>query len=187
MEASVYRHIHVLGAPGAGVTTLGKALAKRLGLSHFDTDDYYWFTDDDLPYRRKRNPEHRLRLLRPDLESAADWVLSGSLCGWGDSLADQFDLVVYLWAPAALRQARIRQREEARYGADRLSPPDGDLNKVYEKFQTWAAGYDSAEGNIRSRAAELNWLEQFSCPVIRIEEDMPVDAMVSRVIALKGS
>ncbi|MEM6738348.1 MAG: shikimate kinase [Bacteroidota bacterium] len=34
--------IHIFGASGSGVTTIGKALSKELDLSYFDTDDYYW-------------------------------------------------------------------------------------------------------------------------------------------------
>jgi adenylate kinase family enzyme len=100
-----------MGAPGAGVTTLGKALAKHLGCLHFDTDDVYWFTNDDLPYRRKRNPDHRRKLLTERLNNVETWVLSGSLCGWGDVFALQFDLVVWLWLPSEIRIPRIEQRE----------------------------------------------------------------------------
>ncbi|MBK9336000.1 MAG: hypothetical protein IPM98_05235 [Lewinellaceae bacterium] len=113
--------IHIFGAPGAGVTTLGRAVAARLGCSCFDTDDYYWFTDDPLPYRRKRNPEHRLRLLTADLDrEAAAFVVSGALLGWGEPLLERFDAVVYRRLPTPLRLARIRERETARYGRSGL-------------------------------------------------------------------
>lgn len=164
----MYQRIHILGAPGSGVTTLGKTLAGRLGFSHFDTDDYYWFTDDALPYRRKRNVEHRCKLLREDLAANNQWVLSGALCGWGDIFAPEFDLIIYLWLPVELRLERISLRETKRYGADRLAP-GGDLHPVYQKFLTWAAAYDLDSGNLRSRAGEMQWMLQRSCPLIRLE------------------
>ncbi len=34
--------IHVFGASGSGVSTLGKALAVELHLPFFDADDFYW-------------------------------------------------------------------------------------------------------------------------------------------------
>jgi predicted kinase len=34
------RRLHLLGASGSGTTTLGRALAQRLGCPHFDTDDW---------------------------------------------------------------------------------------------------------------------------------------------------
>jgi adenylate kinase family enzyme len=36
------RRIHIMGASGAGVTSLGRALADALSNSHHDTDDYFW-------------------------------------------------------------------------------------------------------------------------------------------------
>lgn len=160
--------IHILGAPGSGVTSLGRSLAQRLEAPHFDTDDYHWFTDDPLPYKRRRNPDHRRALLARDLDAHESWVLSGALCGWGDVFIPRFDAVIWLWLPADTRLARIRAREEARYGADRINP-GGDLNSVFEKFCTWAANYDSPAGNMRSKDSELAWLEQLTCPVFRFE------------------
>jgi len=160
--------IHLLGAPGSGVTTLGRSIAERLNTPHFDTDDYHWFTDDALPYRRRRNPDHRRLLLTKDLDAHESWVLSGALCGWGDVFIPRFSAVVYCWLPVEIRLARIRERELARYGAERLAP-GGELHTVFEKFCTWAAAYDEDSGNIRSRSRELEWLEKLTCPVLRIE------------------
>jgi adenylate kinase family enzyme len=36
------RRIHIMGASGAGVTSLGRALADALAVPHHDTDDYFW-------------------------------------------------------------------------------------------------------------------------------------------------
>jgi len=173
--------IHILGAPGAGTTTLAKALAERLGCPHFDTDDVYWFTDDDLPYRRKRNPDHRRQLLTERLGALEAWVLSGSLCGWGDVFIPQFELVLWRWLPAALRLPRIEQRERQRYGDARLDP-NGDLHGVFEKFKQWAAACDEEGGGLRSRQSELEWLERLTCPVLKLEEDMGVEALLEKVL-----
>lgn len=170
------QRIHIFGAPGSGVTTLGKALANRLGFPHFDTDDYYWFTEDELPYRRKRNTEHRRTLLQRDIDQTPQWVLSGALCGWGDVFIPSFDAAIYMWLPANLRLARIRERETGRYGVARLEE-GGDLHNVFHKFLDWAANYDRNTGNLRSRAAELQWLEQLRCPVYRVEAEMPLESL----------
>lgn len=174
-------NLHILGAPGSGVTSLGRVLATRLNARHFDTDDYHWFTDDVLPYRRRRNPDHRRQLLAKDLDAHKDWVLSGALCGWGDVFVPRFQAVVYLWLPLETRLARIRERELVRYGATRLAP-GGDLHTVFEKFCSWAATYDDNSGNIRSRAYELEWLQKLPCSVVRIEEEISVEDLVERVL-----
>lgn len=172
-----------MGAPGAGVSTLGKALAKRLGHAHFDTDDVYWFTDDELPYRRKRNPDHRRQLLTEHLGTSESWTLSGSLCGWGDVFIPQFELVVWLWLPADLRIPRIEQRERLRYGNERLEP-GGDLHVVFEKFKQWAATCDDEGGGLRSKQNELDWLAQLTYPVIKIEENLSTEEMVEQLMKL---
>lgn len=180
----MFSRMLVFGAPGAGVTNLGRALARRLGYTFFDTDDYYWFTDDPLPYRRKRNPEHRLRLLTEDMGRTGDrFVVSGALLGWGDSLLPRFDAVVYRWLPTPIRLERIRQRETERYGAERLAP-GGDLNGVFEKFLSWAAGYDDAPAtSLRGRSAETAWLEnECRVPVLYLNEDLPVDVLLDRLL-----
>ncbi len=174
------QQIHILGAPGAGVTTLGKALATEFGYAHFDTDDFYWFTDDVLPYRRKRNPDHRRKVLTEALDGADQWVLSGALCGWGDVFIPRFEQVIYLWLPTEVRLARIRAREEARYGTERIGP-GGDLHLVFEKFCTWAAAYDTDSGSIRSRSMELAWLDGLTCPAIRVETELSVAELIKRV------
>ncbi len=163
MPASLFMRIHILGAPGSGVSTLGKALAARLQIPCFDTDDYHWFTEDALPYRRRRNPDHRRQLLSADLAKNDHWVLSGALCGWGDVYIPQFEYVVYLWLPVEIRLERIREREIRRFGLDRIEP-GGDLNGVFEKFLQWAAAYDEDSGNIRSRDLEQAWLKKLNCP-----------------------
>ena len=45
--------IHVVGASGAGVTTVGRALEDALGTPHHDADDYFC-QPTTPPYRRQR-------------------------------------------------------------------------------------------------------------------------------------
>lgn len=177
---------HILGAPGAGVSTLGRALAQKLGYRHLDTDDFHWFTEDALPYRRRRNPDHRRQLLGAAMAEDHRWMLSGALCGWGDVFIPQFKAVIYLWLPAEIRLARIHAREVGRYGAERLQP-GGDLHVVYEKFCQWAAAYDEPTADfLRSRRLEKEWLKQLTCPVICLEEEKSVEDLVGQSTLFLG-
>jgi hypothetical protein len=152
-----------------------------MGVSFFDTDDYHWFTDDPLPYRRKRNAQHRLRLLMQDLAHEEQFVVAGTLLGWGEPLIERFDAIVYRWLPADVRLERIRQREAERYGMERLSP-GGDLYAVFEKFLSWAEQYDLAPPEkLRGRAAEQQWLQQQSLPVLYSTDDLPPAALAENV------
>ncbi len=155
-----------------------------MGAAHFDTDDFVWFTTDALPYRRRRNTQHRLTMLTEALENEMAWVLSGSLCGWGDVLIDRFDRVIYLTAQAEVRCERIQQRETLRYGAERIGA-GGDLHVVYDKFAQWAADYDTPSDNVRSAAKELLWLnERITCPVLHLDStDMSSDLLIESSLA----
>ena len=127
------QRIHILGAFGSGTTTLGRALAARLQCLHFETDDYVWVPTDP-PYTQQRERTERQRLLMDDLTAQDSWVVSGSLCGWGDVAIPLFELVVVLWVPQAVRMARLHRREQARFGERIL--PGGDM---YESSQAFLA------------------------------------------------
>ncbi|ETX02276.1 MAG: hypothetical protein ETSY1_04195, partial [Candidatus Entotheonella factor] len=85
------KRIHLLGASGSGTTTLGRALVERLNCPHFDTDDYFWLPTDP-PFTHKRDTPWRQQRLMDDLTTHDAWVLSGSLCGWGDVAIPLFEL-----------------------------------------------------------------------------------------------
>jgi hypothetical protein len=52
------RRLRIVGASGAGVTTLGRALADALAVPPHDKDDYYWRPTAPL-YREKRDVADR--------------------------------------------------------------------------------------------------------------------------------
>jgi len=120
--------IHVTGASGSGVTTLGRALADALALPHHDTDDYYW-RPTAPPYREKRDVVERLRLMQEMFLDRADWVLSGGLDGWGDSIIPMFDAVVFVEAPTEIRLRRLREREARHFGATPSRREGGAMRK----------------------------------------------------------
>lgn len=173
------RRIHVTGAPGSGVTTLGRALATRLALPHHDTDDYYWCPTDP-PYRRMRAPAERLRLMEEIFLPLPDWVLSGSVVGWGETVAPLFDLVVFITAPIELRLTRLRDREARRFGAEVIGP-GGWRHREAEDFFEWAAHYDDGSREGRSRVLHEAWLETLAAPVLRVEGTRATDDLVAQI------
>jgi adenylate kinase family enzyme len=110
-----------MGASGSGVTSLGRPLADALAVPHHDTDDYFW-QPTVPPYQRKRDPIERLRLMQEVFLPRADWVLSGSLEGWGDDIARDFDLVIFLSTAREIRLQRLRAREARHFGSDAVAP-----------------------------------------------------------------
>lgn len=174
------RRIHILGASGSGVTTLGRALADALAVPHHDTDDYFWLPTEP-PFTAKRPVDDRLRLMTEMFVPRAAWVLSGSLTGWGDPLIPLFDLVIFLHLPSAVRLERLRQREARRYGAETLTPGNA-RHAATEAFLTWAAGYD--DGGIEGRTLRHHeaWLSSLPCPVLRLDGTVPLGDLVATVL-----
>ena len=113
--------VHITGASGAGVTSLGRALADALAISHHDTDDYFW-RPTNPPYLEIREVADRVRLMKEMFLDRSDWVLSGSLDGWGDPIIPFLDSVVFLYVPTRIRLERLRAREARRFGADAVAP-----------------------------------------------------------------
>jgi adenylate kinase family enzyme len=157
--------IHITGASGSGVTTLGAALARRLGCPQFDVDDFYW-EPTNPPFVKKRPVAERLALLEEPLNGDG-WVLSGSLVGWGDPLVRLFDLVVFLHVPTEVRMARLRARETARYGE--AIEPGGSMHENSQAFLKWASRYDEPHFEGRSLAIHERWLDKLAVPVLRLD------------------
>lgn len=162
--------ILIVGASGSGTTTLGAALAKRLGFAHLDADNYYWLPTSP-PFQRKRDAAERLAMLASALQSAPDAVVSGSPMGWGAEVEDGFDLIVFLYVPTELRIQRLHSREIQRYG------------RADAAFLQWAAEYDEGPSTGRSLARHGAWLGARTAPVLRIEGDTSVDERVESVVA----
>jgi adenylate kinase family enzyme len=172
------QRIHILGASGSGTTTLGRDLANHLHTPHFDTDDYFWLPTDP-PFTKTRHTTLRQQRLLTDLQAHGTWVLSGSLCGWGDGAIPLFELVIFLWIPATTRMQRLRRRERERYGMRIM--PGGDMHEQSQAFLHWAASYDDGDVNRRSRRLHETWLSRLSCPMVRLEGEYTIKEQIDAV------
>ena len=173
------KRIHIFGASGTGTTTLGKSLAQRFNIPHLDADDYFW-EDTEIPFTRHREITQRIDLLKTDLEKHREWVLSGSLCGWGDFAIPMFTFAIFLWIPQELRLSRLRERELERFGQEALAP-GGWFHENHTGFMEWAAQYDTAGMEMRSRALHEEWMKNLSCRLVRFEQPLSVDIMATQV------
>jgi adenylate kinase family enzyme len=164
-----FKRIHITGASGSGTTTLGRALAARLGYAFFDADDYFWLPTQP-PYQQKRLREDRLPLIMADLGKADGYVLAGSVCNWGQELEASFDFVVFLVVPTEIRIQRLMERETRQLGS------------VNQGFIEWARQYDEGKLSGRSRALHEKWLAEVRCPVLRLEGNTPVDNCLAKIL-----
>jgi adenylate kinase family enzyme len=171
--------IHLTGASGAGVTTLGRALASDLAVPHHDSDDYYWYPTDP-PYRRKRGIPERIRLMREMFLDRPAWILSGALDSWGSAVQGHFDLVVFVRTRTEVRLARLRDREARRLGLVGAVTL-GRLTPETDTFLRWAASYD--DGGLAGRSLHRHeiWLRSLDCPVLRVDGADPTADLVLAV------
>lgn len=177
--------IHIMGASGAGVTSLGRTVAGALAIPHHDTDDYFW-QPTTPPYREQRETSERLQLMREVFLPRADWVLSGSLVNWGDAIIPDFDLVVFLTTPTETRLRRLRAREATHFGADAVGP-GGWRHQETADFIEWASHYDEGDREGRGLAKHLAWLAALPCPVLRLDGSRSLPELVAEVrSAIKG-
>jgi adenylate kinase family enzyme len=171
--------IHIMGASGAGVTSLGRAVANALAIPHHDTDDYLW-QPTTPPYQNIRERTDRLRLMHEMFLPRAEWALSGSLAGWGDAIIPAFDLVVFLTTPRENRLQRLRAREATRYGTDAVAP-GGWRHKETEEFIEWASQYEDGDLASRSLQKHETWLAALPCPVLRLDGSRLLSELVAEV------
>lgn len=176
------RRIHVMGASGAGVTTLGRALADALSAPHHDSDDYFW-APSNPPYRERRDVAERQRLMWAMFVPRNDWVLSGSCEQWAGEIVALFDLVVFLRTATALRLERLWDREVRRYGAEALHPGSPERAES-DAFIEWASHYEDGTREGRHLARHLSWLKTLRCPVLEVDGARPVAELVDEVLAM---
>lgn len=158
--------IHIFGASGAGTSTLGMYISKKMGYYFMDTDDYYW-KKTDPPYMIKRKTSDIIKLIKRDIENNTKIVLSGSLVDWGDIFIPYFTLAIRIETDTELRIKRLRKREKENYG-NRIEK-SGDMYEHYLKFISWAASYDHGDLNMRSKAKHDQWQKRLQCPLIILD------------------
>jgi adenylate kinase family enzyme len=175
--------IHIFGASGSGVSTLAGAIAAKFGHRHLDVDDYFW-EPTNPPFRDIRPLEARQRMLAEVLDTNPRWVLSGSLCGWGDIFIPRFELAIFVLIAHDLRMSRLLAREVQRYGA--AIKEGGVMHAQHLEFVEWATKYDTADESMRSRALHEKWMTTLRCRCIRLEDDLTTAARLARLEAAIG-
>jgi len=163
------KRIHILGPSAAGISTLGRYLARAMNCVNVDADDVYW-EKTDPPYTAKRSVESRRQILEEALRGKS-WILSGSAVGWGDFLKSSFTHVVFLHLSQNIRIERLLARERERYGDRILS--GGDMEKIHRDFLEWTLRYDVGGMEVRSKILHEQWMRSLSCPVLRLNGILP--------------
>ena len=165
--------IIVFGASGAGSTTLGKEIARRLKFQHLDIDDYLWLRDTEMPLTTVRPSEERTELLMNDIKKDPEFVISGTIFNNSKLFENLFDLAVFISASAEVCAERVRVRELARWGNRVL--PGGDMYKNTrfhgdsDDYIANAQKYETADVSKFGRKLHEQWISELPCPVLRVD------------------
>jgi adenylate kinase family enzyme len=169
--------IHIVGASGAGTSTLGQALEREYGYKWLDTDGYFW-QQTDPPFVKSLPHEERVKLMSAAVEKHPKCVISGSLCGWGDVFIPRFDLVVFIDTPTDIRIERLEKREAERFG-ERIRA-GGDMYDNHIDFIEWAKGYDASSDG-RCRKVHEEWLKNITCSILRLDGTKTVNELLEQI------
>jgi len=150
--------ILVMGLNGCGKSTLGRALAERLGFRFMDAEDYYFPAEQDKPYAVSRTREEALSMLRADVRRYPRFVYASVSGPQDEEVEARAALAVVLSAPKAVRMARIESRAIARFG--QRVQAGGDMFAQQRAFYAFAAKRSGDE--VEARAARL------ACAVLRL-------------------
>ncbi|WP_312298125.1 AAA family ATPase [Chryseobacterium sp.] len=172
--------IHIFGASGSGVTTLGKALSEQLNIEYFDSDDFFWLKTE-IPFTEKQNPEIRNTTVSDILHTTDNWIFGGSMIHWGENIFPPFDLVIFIYLPPEIRMERLRKREFERYGEEIITNPQ--RAGKFEEFLEWAKDYDHNTGIAnRTLNAHREWLSGIDVPLLEISGDYPVSDKIKVIL-----
>lgn len=173
--------IYVTGPSGVGTTTLAKDLSTKLSIKLIDSDDLFWLKTNP-PYTQPRSADELHEMFHEAISSDS-FVLSSDVLNWGldDSLLDQFTQVIFLYLPFEVREQRIKQREEKRFGERIFS--GGDMYKQHESFIKWTKKYDENHEELgRNRRSQEDFLSQFKGEVMRVDKVVPKDILLQKAL-----
>lgn len=170
--------IHVFGAAGSGVSTLGKWISEKYNMTFLDVDNYHWL-DTPIPYTKYREPKERIKLLKQDIDKYQNVVISGAICGWGDEIIPLLDLVIKVETPTNIRIKRLKKREFEKYGS-RIQE-GGDMYKNHLRFIRWAKVYDEGGLNVRSNRLHNHWLTKVEKSTLVIDGTLNKEEMLDKI------
>lgn len=165
--------ILVCGLNGVGKSTLGKALAERMGFYFIDNEDLYFPKTDPLyTFASPRTREEVEKLLLSEIATHENYIFASVKGDYGQALLASIQYIVLVAVPRDTRLQRVKNRSFQKFG-DRMLP-GGDLHEREERF------FDIVKARAENSVEE--WVQSMNCPVIRADGTKPVEKNVQFII-----
>ncbi|MDE5605003.1 MAG: AAA family ATPase, partial [Eubacterium sp.] len=150
--------ILICGLNGTGKSTLGKALAEKLGYYFIDSEDLYFSEkNDDYSFSSQRTDKEAEKILSSKIEKHNDFILASVKGNYGKDFYSFVKYAVLLNVPKDIRLERVKNRSLQKFGNRIL--PNGDLYEQEEAFFEFVKS--------RNENAVEKWIKTLSCPVIK--------------------
>lgn len=165
--------IVVCGLNGCGKSTLGKALARQMGLHFIDVEDLYFTRESvDAPYKNPRSRTEVEDLLLREVAGHEGFVFATVKGDYGEEVQKCYQYIVVIEVPQKIRMQRVRNRSLQKFGSRMLE--GGDLCEAEEQF------FKLVES--RTEAYYEDWLQALKCPIIRVDGTKTIEENVYFII-----
>ena len=164
--------IMVCGLNGSGKSTIGKALADKLGF-HFIDNEHLFFSrlSSDEPYINPRSHDEATNILMNEVRDNPNFVFAAVKGDYGREILPLYTHIVLIEVPKNIRMQRIRNRSYSKFGERMMA--GGDLYEQEEQFFNFAEA--------RSEDCSHNWAQTLSCPILKIDGTKPIEENVSLI------
>ena len=109
-----------------------------------------------------------------EVRKQPDFVFAAVQGDYGKEIIPMYSYVVLVEVPKQIRSQRVRNRSFAKFGSRMLA--GGDL---YEQEEAFFQMVDSRKDDVIE-----NWLQQISCPIIRVDGTKPIEENLESIIQI---
>lgn len=165
--------IQLCGLNGCGKSTLGRALADKMGFHFIDNENLYFARNQaNEPYANPRSQEEVEILLRNEVAKHPNFVFAAVKGNYGKDIIQMYTYVVVIEVPKEIRSQRVRNRSFQKFGS--RMQIGGELYKQEEAFFRM----------VESRQDDYveNWLHSVRCPIISVDGTKAIDENVEYII-----
>lgn len=154
------KRIYVLGTSGSGKTTLGDILSEKLGITHYDLDDIFWYKK----YSKKRN-EKKVREITSKIIRKKEWIIEGIYGSWTEKGIKKSTLVIWLDFPFRVLSWRILKR----FFKEEEKKDDENWKNIFRLIK-YVKGYKTGDHG-GSYKTHKNIIDKYNVNLIKIKNN----------------